>query len=372
MQDREYRGLRGIIQKLRVPDSKPINMSTKFRRRIASSHRNDCFFPSPQLELKTVNARLVLLCLMALPVVGWAQPYPAKPIRLYTQFGLGGGGDLASRVFAPALSQRIGQPVVVDARSGGGGIVAASLVARAEPDGYSVVLLSPTVPTAAVLPPRTPLPFDPSRDLSPVVQMWETATVLVANMSVPVSTMGELIEYARRNPGKLSYGTTGIASSHHLNGEQLNMLTGIQTLHVPYKNSPVADTAAGVLPLTHVILIQAMPFIRTGKVKPLAITTRQRVAALPDVPPLHEIVKGYEPTPSWTALFAPGRLPAPIARRLHDETAAVLANPEVRAKLQELGFDMTPSASPEDFAAHLKRDLGLIARIVKAAKIEAE
>ena len=196
--------------------------------------------------------------------------------------------------------------------------------------------------------------------------------MLVANLSVPANNMNELIELAKRNPGKLSYGTTGIASSHHLNGEQLNMLTGIQTLHVPYKNSPVADTAAGVLPLTHVILIQAMPFIKTGKVKALAITTRQRVAALPDVPPLHEVVKGYEPTPSWTALFGPGRLPAAIARRLHDETVAVLTTAEVRAKLQELGFDMTPSASPEDFAAHLKRDLSLIARIVKSARIEAE
>jgi tripartite-type tricarboxylate transporter receptor subunit TctC len=324
-----------------------------------------------------VNRNLATLCLAALPFLAGvqaavSQPYPAKPIRLYTQFGLGGGGDLASRVYAPALGQRLGQTVVVDARSGGGGIVAAGLVARADPDGYTLVLLSTTVPTAAVLPPKTPLPFDPAKDLAAVGSLWETASVLVANTSLPVNSMSELIDYAKKNPGKLSYGTTGIASSHHLNGEQLNILAGIQTVHIPYKNSPVADTAAGVLPLTHVILVQALPFIRSGKVKALAITTRQRVSALPDVPPMHEVVKGYEPTPSWTALFGPGRLPAPLARRIHDETVAVLSTPDMRAKLQELGFDLMLSASPEDFAARLKKDLELTARIVKAAKIEME
>lgn len=301
-----------------------------------------------------------------------AQAYPVKPIRLYTQFGLGGGGDLASRVFAPALAQRIGQPVVVDARSGGGGIVAAGLVARAEPDGYTLAMLSTNVPTAAVLPPKTPLPFDPAKDLSAIGSMWETASVLVATNTVPFGNMGELIEYAKKNPGKLSYGTTGVASSHHLNGEQLNMLAGVQTVHIPYKNSPVADTAAGILPLTHVILVQAMPFIKAGKVKALAITTRQRVSALPDVPPMHEVVKGYEPTPSWTALFGPGRLPAALARRLNDDMTATIATPELRARLQELGFDPMLSASPEVFAVQLKKDLELIARIVKAAKIETE
>jgi tripartite-type tricarboxylate transporter receptor subunit TctC len=319
-------------------------------------------------------AKLILAALpfLACSQAAIAQSYPAKPIRLYTQFGLGGGGDLASRVFAPALSQRLGQPVVVDARSGGGGIVAAGLTARAEPDGYTRVMLSANVPTAAVLPPKTPLPFDPAKDLFAVGSMWETASVLVATSTAPFSNMNELIDYAKKNPGKLSYGTTGVGSSHHLNGEQLNMLTGIQTVHIPYKNSPVADTAAGILPLTHVILIQAMPFVKTGKVKALAITTGQRVSVLPNVPTLNEAVKGYEPTPSWTALFGPGRLPAALARRLNDDMVATISTPEMRAKLQELGFDPMLSTSPEAFAVQLKKDLELIARIVKAAKIEME
>ncbi len=315
---------------------------------------------------------LALLLLAALPSIAIAQAYPVKPVRLYTQFGLGGGGDLASRWFAPALSQRLGQPVVVDSRSGGGGIVAAGQVARAAADGYSLVLLSPTVPTAAVLPPKTPLPFDPAKDLTPVGSLWDTGTVLVANSSLPASTIGELIDYAKKNPGKLYYGTTGIASSHHLNGEQLNMLAGIQMVHVPYKNSPVADTAAGVLPLTHVILVQALPFIRSGKVRALAITTRQRIGALPDVPTLGEVLKGYEPAPSWTGMFGPGQLPAGIARRLNDDTIATLSTPEARNRLQELGFDTSFSASPEEFAARLKKDLELTVRIVKAARIEVE
>lgn len=312
----------------------------------------------------------VVLATLALPA--FAQPYPAKPIRLYTQFGLGGGGDLASRAFAPALSQRLGQPVAIDARSGGGGIVAAGLVARAEPDGYSVVLLSSNVPTMSVLPPKTPLPFDPVKDLLPVASLWETASLLVVNSAMPITTVAELIDYARKNPGKLSYGTTGIGSSHHLNGEQLNQLAGIQTVHVPYKNSPVADTAAGVLPLTHVIQIQAVPFIKIGRIRAIAVTTRQRVPGMPEVPLMSEVVKGFEPMPSGTGMYAPARLPVSVARRLHDDTQATIATPELRTRLQELGFDPLPSTSPADFAGQLRRDLEATARVAKAAKIEMD
>jgi tripartite-type tricarboxylate transporter receptor subunit TctC len=182
----------------------------------------------------------------------------------------------------------------------------------------------------------------------------------------------ELVAYAKKNPGKLTYGTTGIASSHHLNGEQLAMLTAIQLVHAPYKSTPVADAASGVLPLTFAIVAQAMPFIRSGKVRPLAMTTERRIRTLPDVPLMSEVVPGFDPTPAWTGLYGPARLPAPISKRVHEAVVAALSPADVQAKISDIGFDVALSHSPEDFAARLQRGIDLTARIVKAAKIEAQ
>jgi len=321
---------------------------------------------------RLLAAATLLAALLAHAVPACAQGFPSKPIRMYTQFGAGAPGDVFARIFAASLSTVIGQPVIIDSRPGGGGVLVASLTTRAEPDGYTVVMLTATVPVSIALPSRTPLPFDPSKDLTPVAMVIEAASLLVASNTLGVNSVPELIEFAKRNPGKLSYGTTGIVSSHHLNGEQFDMLTGTQMVHIPYKSAPVADTAAGMLPLTYAIAAQAMPFIRSGKVRALAMTTDRRLKTLPDVPMMQEVVPGFEPAPAWTGVYGPARLPPAVLRRLHDDINRSLSVPDVVSKINDVGFDVVLSATAEEFAQRMKKGIDLTARIVKAAKIEPQ
>jgi tripartite-type tricarboxylate transporter receptor subunit TctC len=325
------------------------------------------------MRLRRLLAAVILIAgPLVAAVPAWAQGYPSKPIRMYTQFGAGAPGDVFARIFAASLSTVMGQPVIIDSRPGGGGVLVASLTTRAEPDGYTVVMLTATVPVSVALPSRTPLPFDPSKDLTPVAMVIEAASLLVASNTLGVSTIAELIELAKRNPGKLSYGTTGIVSSHHLNGEQFDLLTGTQMVHIPYKSAPVADTAAGVLPLTYAIAAQAMPFIKSGKVRALAMTTDRRLKVLPDVPMMQEVVPGFEPAPAWTGIYGPARLPPAVLRKLHDDINRSLSVPDVVSKINDVGFDVVLSATAEEFAQRMKKGIDLTARIVKAAKIEPQ
>ena len=325
------------------------------------------------MRLRRLLAAVILIAgPLVAAVPAWAQGYPSKPIRMYTQFGAGAPGDVFARIFAASLSTVMGQPVIIDSRPGGGGVLVASLTTRAEPDGYTVVMLTATVPVSVALPSRTPLPFDPSKDLTPVAMVIEAASLLVASNTLGVSTIAELIELAKRNPGKLSYGTTGIVSSHHLNGEQFDLLTGTQMVHIPYKSAPVADTAAGVLPLTYAIAAQAMPFIKSGKVRALARTTDRRLKVLPDVPMMQEVVPGFEPAPAWTGIYGPARLPPAVLRKLHDDINRSLSVPDVVSKINDVGFDVVLSATAEEFAQRMKKGIDLTARIVKAAKIEPQ
>ena len=318
-------------------------------------------------------AAVTLFAAMLIPgAPASAQTYPSKPIRMYTQFGPGTPGDVFARIFAQSLGSILGQPVVIDSRPGGGGVLVAGLATRAEPDGYTLVVLTATVPVSVALPSKTPLPFDPAKDLTPVAMVIEAASLLVASTTLGVNNLNELIDYAKKNPGKLSYGTTGMVSSHHLNGEQVDMLTGIKTVHIPYKTAPITDTVAGILPLTYMIAAQAMPFIKSGKVRVLAMTTERRLKTLPDVPLMHELIPGFEPAPAWTGVYGPARMPQTVVRRLHSDINRSLSLPEVGEKISSVGFDVVLSSSPEDFAARMKKGIDLTARIVRAAKIEPQ
>ena len=321
---------------------------------------------------RMISAIAVCAVLAGAAAPARAQGFPSKPVRMYTQFGPGAPGDVFARIFAQSFGNMLGQPVIIDSRPGGGGVLVASLTTRAEPDGYTLVLLTATVPVLVALPTKTPLPFDPLKDLTAIGMVIEAASLLVAGSHMGINSIGELIEYAKKFPGKLSYGTTGIASSHHLNGEQVAMLTGIQMAHIPYKSTPVADSASGVLPLTFAIAAQAMPFIKSGKVRPLAMTTDRRLKTLPDVPLMQELVPGFEPAPAWTGVYGPARMPPAVVRRLHADINRSLSVPEVAAKINDVGFDIVLTASAEDFAARLRKGIDLTARIAKAAKIEAQ
>lgn len=304
-----------------------------------------------------------------------AQTYPSKPIRVITQFGAGAPGEVAARLISAQMSLGMGQPLVLESRSGGGGVLAASVLARSEPDGYTLGVFNLAVPVIAPgLGLAKDFPFDPVKDLAPVTNMVHIPAVLAANPSFPVNNLRELVEYAKANPEKVRYGTTGVGSSFHLVMEQVKVLTGARQQHIPYKTSPVLDAVSGAIDYAFVVAPQALPLIKSGKVKAIGVVSHRRSRLLPDVENILEVLPGYESVPEGTALFAPGPTPVPILRRLHAEVVNAFNRPELRDKILASGSDVTVNPSQEDFAAQVKRQIALVERIVKATglKVEAE
>lgn len=301
-----------------------------------------------------------------------AQAFPTKPVRVITQFAPGSSGDTTLRVITPIISQDLGQPVLIDNRAGGGGMVAAELTVRAAPDGY--VILCATSATQVVRPFMVRGPsFDTLKDFTPITALYSAITLLVAHPSVPVNSMGELIEYARRNPGKFSYGSSGIGTDHHLTGEQIRILTGAEIVHVPYKATAQAliDVVTGQLPLTYAITGAAGTFIKSGKIKVLGVVKNQRVALLPDVPAFGEVMPKFQQPPNWTAIFGPGGLPPPVLSRLNSAIVKSMHHPDAQARWIANGYEVIGN-TPEEFATQIKLQTALVASIVKSAGITPE
>ena len=319
------------------------------------------------------GAWLAWACLAAsgasVPGAAFAQAFPSKPTRLITQFGPGAPGDLIARLVAQQLSEVTGQPVVVDNRVGAGGVLALTAVARAAPDGYTLSVSNSTVPVVSVVLAKTPPPFDPVKDLTPVTIVGDIATLIVASSTLPQNSLREVIDFAKSNPGKISYGTTGVGGPQHMAGEQIRLLTGADLTHIPYKTSPVLDAASGALQLAFVVSAQALPLIKAGKVKLVAVLADSRFRLMPEVPTVTEVVPGFEPPPRWTAMFAPGGLPPAILHRLHADIVKGMGSPQGRTRTIDLGFEPLTSKSPEEFAAQVHREIELVARIAKAANI---
>ncbi len=313
----------------------------------------------------------VLLLGLTLSSVARSQAYPNKPVRLITQFGPGSSGDTLMRTFAQPFSDLLGQAVVVENQAGAGGLVAAQQVARAAPDGYN--LLGGTSSTQVIrrFMSKT-MPFDPVKDFTPISQLIQSVTAIVVSPSLPVNNLRELIDYAKGNPGKIAYGTSGVGSEHHLSGEQIMQITGAQMVHVPYKASLQAllDTSAGRLPMSFAILSVALPQVKAGKVKFIAVVREKRSERVPDVPALPEVVLGFEPPPSWAGLLGPANLPAAILARISADTIRVMNLPDTRQKLEAQSLDVVAS-TPDEFAAQIRRQTELVARIVKGAGIQA-
>jgi tripartite-type tricarboxylate transporter receptor subunit TctC len=317
----------------------------------------------------TRNAIAAALC--ALPLLAaHAQTYPAKPVRMVTQFTAGSGGDALIRILATYLGESLGQSVVIENRAGAGGIIAAEVVARAAPDGYVFLAATPNIPVVRVAA-ESKMSFDPTKDLIPLTAVAATPSIFIVNPSVPVNSYRELMDYARRFPNKLSYGTSGVGSAHHLAAEQIRMLTGIELVHVPYKAGQQAllDVVTGQIPTSWVILGEAAPLAKAGKIKVLVTREEKRVSAFPDVPAIGELIPGFEPLPGWTGLFTPAGVPQPVFRRLSGDAMKVLQLPEVKAKINLIGFEVVGN-TPEEFAAQIKREVALTARIAKAAGIK--
>jgi tripartite-type tricarboxylate transporter receptor subunit TctC len=318
-----------------------------------------------------VKRALAAAVCLGFPLFAAAQGYPSKPIR--SIMTVAGGADFIARSVARGLQDSMGQPVVVEIQSGAGGSIGAETVMRAAPDGHTIMLASAsTVIMNGFLSKNSR--FDPVKDFTPLARVAETVLLVVSSPALPVSTAGELIEYARRNPGKVSYGTSGVGTTHHLSAELIRSITGINWVHVPYKGGPpvLTDLMGGQIQAGFTILATATPFLASDKMRVLGVNNSKRYGgAIAKVPTLSEQIAGYDPPPSWSGYFAPAGLPQPIAARLSGEIIRIVNLPDVRAKLAEIGFAVD-TGNPQELADTIRRDLATVARMVKAAGITPE
>jgi len=320
-----------------------------------------------------VNKRCLCLTIaacLASPLAAQTQGYPSRPIRAVMT--VAGGADIVARLVAQGLTGALGQPVVVETQSGAGGAIGADSVARAAPDGYTIMLTSASALVMNRFLSKSAR-LDPLRDFTPITKAFETVALVVTSPAFPVNSMRELIEYARRHPGNLSYGTSGIGTTHHLAGESIRLLTGIDWVHVPYKGGPpvITDLTAGEIQVGFSILATAAPFIASGKIKILAVNGAKRYHVIPNVPTVSEQLPGYEAPSTWGGYFGPAGMPRTIVARLHDEIVRILNSPEVRAKAEDIGFPVATS-TPEELSATIRRDIEYTAGIVKAVGIRPE
>ena len=320
-----------------------------------------------------VSAFVRIVVLGALGVVpALAQNYPTKPIRILIAQAPGSATDVVSRVVGNRLSEGLGQPIVIEARPGAGGVVGTEAAARSAPDGYTMFMGNNSThgSNPAVYP---KLPYDAINDFAPIAFVASVPYVLVVEPSLPVKSVQELIALAKSRSGKLNYASAGNGSTHHFCGELLKSLAGIDILHVPYKGSPPAITGllGGEVSLMFANVADIGSQIKAGKVKALAVTTAKRAASLPDAPTMSEAgLPGFEIV-SWFGLLAPAGTPAPIVARLNAETVKVLERSDVKAALANQGLEVAPG-TPEQFAAHIKSEIAKFTKIGKAAGIKAE
>lgn len=322
---------------------------------------------------RVVAAILGGLSVSAAIVPASAQPWPAaKPITIVVPVPPGPSIDMIARLVASKLGEALGQSVIVDNRGGANGTIGSNVVAQAAPDGYTLLAATPASHVTAVHLMKN-LPFDPVTDFTPIVAAAEPVTALVVNAALPVNSVQELIAYAKANPGKLSYGSSGIGSVFHLTGELFNRIAGVDITHVPYRGvaQPLQDVAAGHIQLLHISLSSARGALVSGKAKVLAILEPKRYAPLPDVPSLSEILPAFRKPSTWFGFFGPARLPPAIVARLNAEIRKALTVPEARAKLE--GSDLTIIAgTPEEFAALQKEGIRQFGEIIKAAGIQPQ
>jgi tripartite-type tricarboxylate transporter receptor subunit TctC len=326
------------------------------------------------MHLKASLARLFVAA-MALGLAAdgaQAQTYPSKPIRMVVPFTPGGTTDILARTVGQKMGEAWGQPVVVDNRPGAGGNIGSELVAKSAPDGYT--LLMGTISTHAInasLYKR--LPFDPTRDFAPVSRVGTLPNILIVHPSVPVKSVKELIELAKSKPGDLNFASSGVGTSLHLSGELFNSMAGVKLVHVPYKGSSpaLADLLGGQVKIMFDNLPTALPHVKAGKLRPLAVTGTKRAAVLPEVPTVIESgLPGFEVT-SWFAVFAPAKTAKDIITKLNGEIVKILNSADVKEKLTQLGVDAAPT-TPEELAAFAKAETEKWGKVVKATGASAD
>lgn len=314
---------------------------------------------------------LIGLSLIAFAGLAQAQgTFPSRAIAMVVGFAPGGGTDTSARIIAKKLGENLGQSVVVENKPGAGGNIAHDLVAKAAPDGHTILLGS--VGPLTVAPHMFPkLPYHPQRDLAPITMAVTFTNVLVVQPSVPAKTLQEFVALAKAKPGTLTYGSSGIGGAGHLSGELLRLMAGIDIVHVPYKGGGPAmqDLLGGQIAAIFATPISAGPHIKSGRIRAIAVTGPARTAFMPDVPTVAESgYAGYEAM-NWYAFVAPARTPKEILARLHAELVKVLDAADVRAELAKHGMESIPG-TPEELAKTIERELGIWGRVVREANIK--
>lgn len=344
-----------------------------FVRAVFSESHWAYFLPYPlEIDVKTVIGVLGSLVLSTAALTAHAQDgYPNKTITLVVGYAPGGSVDLAARIIAPELSKRLGQQVIVDNRSGGGGTIGAKLVVDAAPDGYTLLLGSGSEVSIARMT-NTALKYDGQKDLAPIGFIGTQPMVLVANPKQPYTNAAEFLDFARKNPGKLNFATSGNGTPLHLAGELIKEQGKFFMTHLPYRGGgpAITDLMSGQVETGVLVLSTVLPHIKAGTLRAIGITESKRAASAPDIPALAELpaLKGVD-MGVWFGLLAPAKTPAPIVARLNRELNEVLKQPDVIKKYQESGFTLRPG-TPDAFAKFIADETSKYARIVKAANIK--
>jgi len=320
---------------------------------------------------KLIRFGFVLLAFLVCAAGAAAQSYPARPIRLVVAQSAGGNADFIARAYAQRLAERFGQQIVVDNRPGGAGIIGSEIVARAVPDGYTLLL----APTGFSINPAlyAKLPFDPQRDFTAVSLLAISYAVVVVNPQSAVRTIADLIALAKAKPGQLHFASSGVAAATHLAGELFNAMAGVNIVHVAYKGAPPAlvDLMAGRVAVMFASPPSALPLVRGGRLRAIATTGSKRAFYLPELPTVAESgVPGYENT-IWQALLAPARTPAGVVTRLHGEIAGITQLAEMRERLAAEGSEALGS-TPQEAARHLASEMRTYAKLIKAIGLKAE
>ncbi len=319
---------------------------------------------------KFLNLAAGAAALPSLSRLAWAQAYPGRTVRLIAPFQPGGAVDLSARLMGQWLTDRLGQQVVVENRPGAGGNVGSEVAAKAPPDGYTILLCSVANSISTSL--YDKLNYDFTRDFAPVCGIGRAPNVMVVHPSVPAKTVQEFIAYARANPGKVNMASSGVGTSIHVSGELFKILAGVDMVHVPYRGSApmLTDLVGGQVQVAFDNLQPAIPHIKAGTLRALAVTTTTRSEALPELPTIAEFVPGYEAS-TWQGIVAPRNVPAEIVDRLNREISAGLADPKIRARIAEMGASPL-AGSPAEFGQFIAADIAKWAKVIREGNIRAE
>jgi tripartite-type tricarboxylate transporter receptor subunit TctC len=313
--------------------------------------------------------KLTAALLLSVPLLCQAQGFPAKPVKVVVAAAAGGGIDLVIRTMSPVLSEKLGQPIVVENRGGANGAIGAEFVAKSAPDGYTLVFMSPGALVNVLAKP----PYDPIKDFTPITIAVSPASPILIGPHVPASNLAELLDYARKNPGKLTFGSTGVGSVPHLTIEALKRSAKLDILHVPYKGvaQALTDMVGGTLDMAIAPLANARPLIDAGKLKAVAVSNLERCPCLPGVPSVFELLPRVDIPDAWFGILGPASIPVPVQQRLHADITATLKAPEIRSKLEGGGL-LIIANTPDQFGAQLRKEIDIFGKAAKEYGLKAE